>query len=114
VNFLRTILRVFPFLRVIVLHIIVFIPLKTTKGPPKRLCLEAPECISPKMFWVLTPCNYVSDEHTISIFNPLDVEDRLNMETVCFSRTLVSTCKSTRCQNPEEQHGQKENIDSLL
>jgi hypothetical protein len=106
-EFLRTILRVFPFFASNCFAYYNFVPLDTTKGPPKRLCLEAPECISPKMFWDLTPCYYVSDEHTISIFNPLDVEDRLNMETVYFSRTLVSTCESTRCQTPEEQHGQR-------
>jgi hypothetical protein len=28
------------------------------------------------------------------------------MEPVCFSKTLVSTCKSTRRHHPEDQHRQ--------
>jgi hypothetical protein len=38
-------------------------------------------------FWVLTPCRLFGAE-----------------ETACFSETLVSTYKSTRRHNPEQQH----------
>jgi hypothetical protein len=38
-------------------------------------------------------------EHTASIFR-----NTLNMEAVCFSETLVSTCKSTPRCNPEHRH----------
>jgi hypothetical protein len=39
------------------------------------------------------------------------------METVCFSETLLSTCKSTRRYNPEDQHRilhRRENLNSHI
>jgi hypothetical protein len=56
------------------------------------------------VFWVVTQCEFVidtnvSEEHVASISNP---EDGGSM----FLQKLVSTYKSTRRHNPEEQHPQ--------
>lgn len=42
----------------------------------------------------------VSKQHNAFIF----MAEFLRIETVCFSESLVSTNKYTRCYNPEEQH----------
>jgi hypothetical protein len=61
------------------------------------------------LFWVVTLVDSQADtnvleKYTVSNFRAVD--GALKMETVCFSKTLVSACESTQRHNPEQQHCQ--------
>jgi hypothetical protein len=59
------------------------------------------------VFWVVTPCSLIRDtnfgeEHTAFKFRA--ASKTLKMEAVCSSETLVSSCQTIRCHNPEDNN----------